>query len=114
MSNDIISPFVNCKKHGETFGYFSGKRIRCKKCNTEAVVLRRQKIKLKAVEYKNGKCEICGYNKCVNAFEFHHRNPEEKDFAIGQRGHSRSWEKVKKEIDKCMLLCANCHREIHS
>jgi hypothetical protein len=110
----MIVPIYNCKKHGETDGYFCSKRIRCKKCNVEAVTKRRRKIKLKAVEYKGDKCEICGYNKCINVFEFHHKDPNEKDFAISHNGHSRSWERVKKEIDKCMLLCANCHREIHA
>jgi hypothetical protein len=105
---------VNCKKHGESPAYLSRKRLRCKKCNVEKVTIRRRKVKLKAIEYKGGRCEICGYDKCAGAFDFHHKDPNEKDFAISHNGHSRSWERVKKEIDKCMLLCANCHREIHS
>jgi len=56
----------------------------------------------------------CGYNKCLEALEFHHRNPSEKEFNVSSKGHSRSWERVKKEIEKCDLLCANCHREIHA
>ena len=71
-------------------------------------------IKVKAVEYKGGCCEKCGYNKYVGALEFHHLDPTQKDFAIGSKGYTRSWEKVKKELDKCILVCANCHREIHS
>ena len=66
------------------------------------------------VEYKGGKCEICGYNKCIQALEFHHLNPEEKDFGIGAKGYTRSIEKNKEEVDKCIMVCANCHREIHS
>ena len=67
-----------------------------------------------AVTYKGGKCEKCGYNKCIAALDFHHLNPLEKDFSIGNKGYTRSWENIKKEIDKCILVCANCHREIHS
>ncbi len=81
--------------------------------NVEAVQTRRQKVKELAVEYKGGECQNCGYNKCISALEFHHLNPDEKDFAISRDGNTRSWEKVKKELDKCILVCANCHREIH-
>ena len=71
----------------------------------------RKKAKMKLVEYKGGKCEKCEYNKCINALEFHHLNPNEKDFTIG--GKSWSFEKLKKESDKCILVCSNCHKEIH-
>lgn len=74
---------------------------------------RRRKLKDMAVEYKGGKCEKCGYNKCNGALEFHHLNPEEKDFSISTYGTTKSFERIKKEIDKCILVCANCHREIH-
>lgn len=102
-----------CKKHGETsFVLDAQKRWRCKKCRVEAVQKRREVVKLKAVEYKGGKCEICEYNRCIEALEFHHIN-DNKEFGIGSKGYTRSWEKVKEEIDKCILVCANCHREIH-
>ena len=42
------------------------------------------------------------------------KHPNKKDFGIGQKGFTRSWEKVKEELDKCILVCANCHREIHA
>jgi hypothetical protein len=105
---------VNCKKHNITPAYKSGKRIRCKACNVEAVTKKRREIKLKAIEYKGGKCEHCGYNKCPSVFDFHHLDPNKKDFAISSNGHSRSWDRVKKELDKCILLCSNCHRELHA
>ena len=79
----------------------------------QAVQKRRKKIKELAVEYKGGKCEKCGYNKCISALEFHHTNPEEKDFSLGDKGYCRAWESVKRELDKCIMVCANCHREIH-
>ena len=78
-----------------------------------AVSKRRKKIKLMAIEYKGGKCVKCGYNKCVDALEFHHLSLD-KDFNIGTKGYTRSWDKVKIELDKCILLCANCHREEHN
>lgn len=71
-----------------------------------------KKIKLKAIEYKGGKCEICGYDKCVRSLDFHHINPKEKEFGIGS-GVCKSWKKIKIELDKCMLVCKNCHGEIH-
>lgn len=67
-----------------------------------------------SVDYLGGKCNRCGYNKCIDALDFHHINPKEKDFNFSENGHCRSWERVKKELDKCELLCANCHREEHS
>lgn len=79
----------------------------------KSVSERRRKIRLKAVQYAGGRCICCKYNKYPEVLEFHHRNPEQKLFGIGQRGLTRSWKKVKKEIEKCDLLCANCHREKH-
>ena len=67
-----------------------------------------------AVNYKGGSCEKCGYNRCIDALEFHHNNSSKKDFSISEKGYTRSWDKVKEELDKCSLLCANCHREIHA
>lgn len=72
----------------------------------------RKHLKEKLVKYKGGKCEICGYDKCITALEFHHINPNEKEFGIGSM-KVLSFEKCKKEVDKCILVCANCHREIH-
>lgn len=54
-----------------------------------------------------------GYNKCIAALEFHHLDPNEKDFGIASSGATRTFEKIKVELDKCIMVCANCHREIH-
>ena len=78
-----------------------------------AVSKRRKKIKLLAIEYKGGKCLICGYNKYVGALDFHHLDEGTKEFGLAVAGLTRSWERTKKELDKCVLLCANCHREVH-
>jgi hypothetical protein len=68
--------------------------------------------KSRCVEYKGGSCQGCGYNRCVQALQFHHRNPAEKDFAISEK--NQAWPVVKAELDKCALLCANCHAEVHA
>ena len=66
-----------------------------------------------AISYGGGKCVLCGYNKCIQALEFHHINSKDKEFGISAKGYTRSWEKVKNELKKCILVCANCHREAH-
>ncbi len=79
-----------------------------------AVHKRRKKIRKMALEYKGGKCERCGYDQCLEALEFHHISSSKKDFSVSSRGYTRSWKRVREELDKCSLLCANCHREIHA
>ena len=81
-------------------------------CTTGAQM--RKQIKKWAVEYKGGKCEKCGYNKCIKALDFHHTDPTQKDFSISDRSLKLDWKDIKKELDKCKLLCSNCHREEHS
>ena len=80
----------------------------------KAVSKRRKELKRKAVDKLGGKCEICSYNKSIDALHFHHRDPKKKSFGLSQRGLTRSWEKVKQELRKCVLICANCHAEIHA
>ena len=104
----------DCKIHGPASpAYKDTGRIRCKKCNVEAVTERRRKLKRMALDYMGGCCQACGYKKSVSALQFHHLDPEEKDFGISGKGTTRSWEKIKVELDKCVLLCANCHAEVH-
>ena len=81
------------------------------KTNSENVISWRKRKKRELIEYKGGKCEICGYDKCDRALQFHHKNPKEKDFQIS--GKSLSFKNLKNEVDKCILVCANCHCEIH-
>jgi hypothetical protein len=80
--------------------------------NYDKLILWRIEKKKKCVEYKGGCCVICGYKRCLSALEFHHLNPEEKDFSISKYVNVK-FEKIKNELDKCVLLCANCHREVH-
>lgn len=81
-------------------------------CASCMVGNRRKKNHDKALEYKGGKCCVCGYNKCNRALHFHHLDPSKKDFTVSQ-GKGKSWENIKAEIDKCVLVCSNCHIEIH-
>lgn len=78
-----------------------------------AVKKRRIKLRQMARAYKGDKCEICGYDTCARALSFHHLDPKKKEFGISDKGLTRSWEKIKAELDKCILVCANCHMEIH-
>ena len=73
------------------------------------------KRKIELITYKGGKCEKCGYDKNIAALDFHHKNPEEKNFQLDSRHLSNTHiDKLKKEADKCILVCATCHREIHN
>ncbi len=80
----------------------------------EAVTKRRKIVRQLAIDRKGGKCEICGYARCSEALEFHHLDDQTKDFGISSKGYTRSSGKVMQELDKCILVCANCHRELHA
>ena len=76
--------------------------------------IRRRKLKAKAIAFKGGKCLLCGYERCNAALEFHHLNRRTKAFGLSRKGIIRSWDSIMKEIDKCVLICANCHREVEA
>lgn len=103
----------SCGHTGKLF-YPKGRKPRCLACASEAVKKTRRKTKRLAIEHMGGKCNRCGYDKCDAALVFHHIDPSKKDFHLAQGGVCRSWERVKKEIEKCELVCSNCHLEIHS
>lgn len=89
----------------------SGRYGYCKACFNDYNDKRRLLLKEKAIQHKGSKCERCGigYPELPScAFDFHHINPKEKD---GWAGFGKwGWDKIQKEINKCKLLCANCHR----
>ena len=66
-----------------------------------------------AVAYKGGRCSRCGYDRCSDALGFHHAG-RGKEFGVAARGYTRSWDRVRAELDRCDLVCANCHAEIHA
>lgn len=97
--------------------YLEQERWICKKCDYISSRTYISNLKLKAIKYGGGECQQCGYDKCWRALHFHHVDPNKKDFAIFEfrQGNKkvRNWERLKVEIDKCILLCSNCHTEIH-
>lgn len=78
------------------------------------VVEFRRRLKARAVEYMGSDCSGCGRAGPQAIFEFHHLDPSEKEFGITQDGIPRRWEKIVAELAKCVMLCANCHREVHA
>ena len=70
--------------------------------------------KLELIKMMGGKCCRCGYDRNIAALEFHHQNPEEKEFQLDARHLSNtSMEHILEESKKCILLCSNCHKEVH-
>lgn len=102
-----------CKKCNRKYIYERSKGHRVSICNSCVALKRKNKIKAMAIEYKGGKCSKCGYSKCIDVLSFHHMDSAEKDFTIAGN-YNRSWTTIKNEIDKCILLCMNCHIEHHS
>jgi len=101
-----------CTIHGEQLFAKSGNGyFRCKKCRYQDIVRRRLKLKSILVTELGGKCERCGYNKCVRAMEFHHKDRSQKEFGICEK-LCYSLERLRKEAQKCILLCCRCHREV--
>ena len=99
-------------------------RIYCYECSGESTrldnttrkhqkTILRRSMKVQAIKLLGGKCSICGYDKCMDALEFHHEDPSIKEFKLGS-GNTMSWKAYKSEALKCILLCSNCHKEIHS
>jgi len=80
---------------------------------SKSVMKSQRKKKLFAVEQFGGKCQLCGYDRCIDALEFHHIDPAKKEHSPSYVIFSRSWERAFKELEKCLLICSNCHREIH-
>lgn len=103
---------IECSKHGLSTTY--GKdRKRCSHCNIENVTRRRLKIKQLCVEKMGGQCNLCGYDKYIGALHFHHTDPLTKLYKISD-GCTRSFKKIKDELRKCIMLCSNCHAEVHA
>ena len=80
---------------------YSGRIIQQKRRNKRMTILK-----------VNG-CAICGYNKCESALVFHHVNPKNKKFPLSKATMSRNPDSIIREVNKCTLLCSNCHREVH-
>jgi len=104
-----------CKRHGSTVFVREGSGYyRCKRCRLERVAQRRRTIKRILVEEAGGKCLLCGYDRCQQVLEFHHLDPGMKEFQLSHNGATRSLARSRAEARKCILLCANCHREVEA
>jgi hypothetical protein len=133
--HDLKSNFVSFKDQGKTeygetrfcprcqndvetknFHQRRGKEnsaVYCKPCTSDQTLERSRLLKSQMVEYKGGCCVKCGYNKYLGALEFHHLDPSKKDFNPSKLKKYSFDDRVKIELDKCILVCSNCHREIH-
>ena len=109
---EVVKPFL-CETCGEkeSTKFFGKMKSMCGKCHAKDITRRIQEARAAAVAYKGGKCEYCGYNKYIGALEFHHKDPTQKD-PSSLRAYKLS--RLFAEVDKCLLLCANCHREEHA
>lgn len=105
----VITDFYLCQSKKIGIYYHSY----CKECNKKDKLQREKNNKIKSIEYKGGECQCCGYKKYYGSLEFHHKSPKEKDFNLSKKA-TCNIEILKPELDKCVLVCVNCHREIHA
>lgn len=107
--------FGECAAHGRT--HFILRRdgtTSCARCRAASVSEWRRRAKRQLVAEAGGRCVLCGYDRCVAALEFHHRDPRQKRFSLGGRGLSRAMADLREEARKCVLLCSNCHAEVET
>lgn len=104
-----------CAHHGEVEHRLDSQgRIRCPRCNTDAVARRRRVVKQILVDEAGGLCALCGYDRCLAALHFHHLDPRTKAFAVSRQGVTRAIEEARREAKKCVLLCSDCHAEVEN
>jgi len=105
-----------CKECGANLAHNNISGL-CKNCNpirtSSYVKDSRRRRKQLLIEHKGGSCEICGYDKSIRALSFHHKDPTQKDYGLAASGVCHSLERDLAEVEKCILVCANCHCEIH-
>jgi hypothetical protein len=91
-----VTQYKICKHHGKTSHAreSNSDRFRCRQCRVVAVTKRRRNVKLKLIQAFGGKCIICKYDKCVSALHFHHVDPKNKNFGIGNKGLTISYDKL--------------------
>lgn len=105
-----------CRKHGLTAFVHepskAGTGYRCRLCRVEAITTKRRALKQRLADHLGGSCSDCGYNRCIEALHFHH--VDGKDATISSMIGAYQAKAVWKEVERCVLLCANCHAERHS
>ena len=114
MGKIKVYSVAKCECCQEDIKYKSGSIKLCANCKRKT---RRLAYRISAANYKNNECEICGLKRNtiddLEIFDFHHIDKINKSFELGDNIESKKWETVKQELDKCMMLCANCHRKQH-
>ena len=108
--NDEFYSQIQRGTNGQVWSYLD---CYCKVCRLDYASERFKNIKIQAIEYLGGKCVDCGLVDMPCVYDFHHLDPTKKEIAFGSRG-GKSFKTIKEELDKCVLLCANCHRKRHS
>lgn len=107
MANNTRSMFI-CSVCGKEYKHNRNKEYSTDKCSSCFTKF----IKQLFVNYFGGKCQHCGYNKCIQVLGFHHLDPSKKEFIISG-SYVKPWKLLKEELDKCIMLCSNCHIELH-
>lgn len=96
------------KERGKVYKY---RDSYCIECRGEYSQQKRRELKAQCVAYKGGQCTVCKLVDDPAVYDFHHIDPKKKDFSFGST--HRSFESLRAELDKCLLVCSNCHRKIH-
>lgn len=113
---DIHDAILNESKNGVPFPYelkTKPEKIKPAKIKRIKRDISIERAKDLILEKKKAGCFICGYSKYTGALEFHHIDPSTKSFSIGGNGAGKNLNEILKELAKCVLLCSNCHREVH-
>lgn len=100
---------LKCARCSSNYSYNIGSGLSKTYCSKCYQMVRKEEMQKKAIEYLGSKCSLCGYNRCTAALEFH----GEEDVLISKI-YNWSWERVAKGLDKCDLVCCNCHKELHT
>lgn len=107
-----------CDKEFDFYQTSNAKRKACYEClpqeHLQDAAWLRRLVKNKIVQLKGNKCAICGKTYPNIVYDLHHLNSDEKDFNLGNKTSTIKLDEVIKEADKCILVCANCHRMIHA
>lgn len=114
MDKTNVSLATKCQCCQREFNCRKGHVHLCKNCRRKS---KRLAYRISAAEYKNNVCEICGLKRNtiddLEIFDFHHKDKSNKSFELSDNIESKNWDIVKQELDKCIMLCANCHRKQH-
>lgn len=111
LKTKLVCRCRKCEDTDESH-FYPGRYTICKKCRGKGQGWMYRKYKKQAIAYKGGECSRCGYDKYQAALDFHHRDTKEKD-PNWRLMRNWSFRRVKAELDKCDLVCRNCHAEIH-